>query len=519
MASTSSGEEPSLRRTLVRLMQQELKRAPDSPPGFVIAKILSMLRHDETSVHKDISQRRIVAALGEMTKDSATPPWITMTGKKYKLTGNAPPLLQAQPPAAPPIPETPGDDLVVLPMGTPDEPQDDQENLSLAAPPSPKTSIGNSVDVAEPTSEPSSPALTKAQLRINERHRVLAITTSDMFTSAESMSAQHNGTFLQKESTRKATSIILRFLPDLRHALETESLSLDQISMLDEARTAINNTLCQLILAGIDAGLLKACPFCHTSRLAMIQGDPELRGSNFLEHLWPRHTRICTSFIAMAASLELEVKRVGPHASEEGADYEANRIKRVSYLHFLTKQAYGYNTAAWHRSTEVLNDELLRAVERVILIQRLSVRMFHHHWIGDDPQEGADALLHQISVERLSPLDLSTAPEQSEANAFFPPEKVPPASSALQPTPDTLTDIPSASYARPLAGNASAKVPPADPTLLSEHDAPAEESTSSPAPISRTDARSEQPSPSVCIGKPVALSSACLPPQIRFSHV
>lgn len=363
----------TLRRILLRIIQAEMVRDPKKSAGLTLPAIIQLFESSDASI-KDVPEVLIQTALKELTWNAGDLVFLTLRNKKYKPTPSAPPLSSRTPP--------PGTISTDAPLGG---------------------SAGTMIVFKGSPHTERTP--TAAQRRVTLRQHNLAVTTLGAFSSALAMSQDHDGPFLQRESTREASQIITIFMPDVVTMEATATLTLDQDATLAEANAAVNTALRKILLSGRHPDLLKNCPFCHASRLSMAQCMVEDLAPNTMDTVWNRHFPSCAEFIPMASSLQLEVKRVGTHDSNHGRDFKTQLLQRTHFAHRLTKASSGSDTTHWPQVLEGLGASITAAIEKLTETQRLYVRLHHHHWVKDPVQEGADALLAQIAAEICAPLD------------------------------------------------------------------------------------------------------------------
>ncbi|KAJ1466849.1 hypothetical protein T484DRAFT_1860518 [Baffinella frigidus] len=78
--------------------------------------------------------------------------------------------------------------------------------------------------------------------------------------------------------------------------------------------------------------MLTACPFCFSTVISMTRCDAGDLASSVQDVPFNRHLPMCTRFICMASSLQLEVERVGPYNNPLGARYETTLRECIQSL-------------------------------------------------------------------------------------------------------------------------------------------------------------------------------------------
>ncbi|KAJ1472140.1 hypothetical protein T484DRAFT_1976145 [Baffinella frigidus] len=220
---SSSGATTSLHRTILNIIRTEMARGTKSSNGLTAAAIKKLLVHANATSHQSASTEQISAALQSMTlwgKNAAT---LTQNGSRFKAISKAEtrtaspspsPILGPSPlinspttgqasrdkhPRSNNASETPGIDALLLDDAAPEEP------TPSAAASNHSGGAANADPLA--ASKEATELIRKQQLSLHHQ----ATSTLELFTVADGMSADSDGTSLQTKSTQRAKTVFDKF--------------------------------------------------------------------------------------------------------------------------------------------------------------------------------------------------------------------------------------------------------------------------------------------------------------------
>ncbi|KAJ1464862.1 hypothetical protein T484DRAFT_1867402, partial [Baffinella frigidus] len=461
---SSSGATTSLHRTILGIIRNEMARGAKGSNGLTAAAIKKLLQHANSASHRSASTEQITTALHSMTlwgKNNAT---LVQNGTKFKgiSKAEAPPPRTASPSPAPTLgasssinspmadqtprikqprsndpPEAPGIDALLLDDAAPEEPTAPATTTTSSSGAANADSLLASKEAAE--------FIRKQQLSFHNQ----ASSTLELFTIADGMSVDSDGSFLQNKSTQHAKTVFDKFVDTLRAAVNTKIFSQEQMLMLTTATAAIREALRNLVLAGLDTSTITACPFCLHIVASMTQENTVDFAPLVESKPYDLHLVTCKEFIRRAPSLQLEVIRVGPYHHPTGTRPGSTIQQCIDALRAFTIQVHGTDPVKWPRTFDNLHIKILTAVHVVTDAQRRHVRYFHHHWSADPTQEGIEALVSQITTETntLEALPGDDPPPSDTTGSA--PAAITKESSSAKRTESTSIDAPSRSETRP----------------------------------------------------------------------
>jgi len=471
---SSSGASTSLHRTILGIIRNEMARGAKGSNGLTAAAIKKLLQHANSASHRSASTEQITTALHSMTlwgKNNAT---LVQNGTKFKgiSKAEAPPPRTASPSPAPTLgasssinspmadqtprikqprsndpPEAPGIDALLLDDAAPEEPTAPATTTTSSSGAANADSLLASKEAAE--------FIRKQQLSFHNQ----ASSTLELFTIADGMSVDSDGSFLQNKSTQHAKTVFDKFVDTLRAAVNTKIFSQEQMLMLTTATAAIREALRNLVLAGLDTSTITACPFCLHIVASMTQENTVDFAPLVESKPYDLHLVTCKEFIRRAPSLQLEVIRVGPYHHPTGTRPGSTIQQCIDALRAFTIQVHGTDPVKWPRTFDNLHIKILTAVHVVTDAQRRHVRYFHHHWSADPTQKGIEALVSQITTETntLEALPGDDPPPSDTTGSA--PAAITKESSSAKRTESTSIDAPSRSETRPSRSPARSRSP------------------------------------------------------------